>query len=66
MSKVCPCRGEKGGVCGERRPDRDEDVPLLEDKVEGQESEPAGQKTPIKFTTSDRKSWHSLVIIIKI
>ena len=47
MSKVCPCRGEKGGVCGERRPDRDEDVPLLEDKVKGQESGPAGQRTPI-------------------
>ena len=52
MSKVCSCRGEKGGICGERRSDQeDEDKPLLErelrdSNVKGQESDNNGQVTP--------------------
>ena len=53
MSKLCPCRGEK---CGERRPDLDEDVPLLKDKVTGEDSEASRSKDTNQFTTSDRKS----------
>jgi hypothetical protein len=62
MSKVCPCRGEKGGVCGERHTDRDddEDIPLLEDgKVKGQDSEASRSKDTSQLTPSDSKDTKS-------
>ena len=67
MSKVCSCRGEKGGVCGERRSDQeDEDVPLLDreledSKVKGQQSEDNRSKDSNQFTPtlSDSKDTES-------
>ena len=71
MSKVCSCRGEKGGVCSERRSDREEeDVPLLDrgledSKVKGQQSKDnrskdSNQFTPTPSDSKDTKSWYYL------